>query len=228
MKHFRVEDRLVETRLLVRHTGGGWAGYSYEWNAEQTDATLLEDGKIVQLEHQSWLFPSRANCLTCHTAQAGYTLGPEVLQLNASPTEVGPATSQLEQWEADGLFSAPLSSVFDDDGWVLPALSDASVPAQLRAHGYLHANCSFCHRPGGVDVDFRFTADDASYCGVQAETARVNGATLLIDPDDPPNSVILARMRTTNPQLRMPPLATSLVDDAALTVAEEWVQTACP
>src|SRR5690606_21979788 len=31
MKHFRLEDRLVETRLFMRHPDGGWAGYSYEW-----------------------------------------------------------------------------------------------------------------------------------------------------------------------------------------------------
>jgi hypothetical protein len=36
MKHFRINNRLIEIRLLMRHTDGGWGGYSYKWNALQT------------------------------------------------------------------------------------------------------------------------------------------------------------------------------------------------
>src|SRR5450432_1378272 len=41
MKTFSVGGRKVETRLLMRHADGAWAGYSYEWNDGETDATLL-------------------------------------------------------------------------------------------------------------------------------------------------------------------------------------------
>ena len=37
--------QLVETRLFMRHPDGDWAGYTYEWNAQRTDATLVQGGK---------------------------------------------------------------------------------------------------------------------------------------------------------------------------------------
>jgi hypothetical protein len=45
MKNFRLANRLIETRLFMRHPDGIWAGYSYEWDAQGTDATLVPDGK---------------------------------------------------------------------------------------------------------------------------------------------------------------------------------------
>ena len=47
MKHFRLGGNLVETRLFMRHPDGDWAGYTYEWNAQRTDATLVQGGKTV-------------------------------------------------------------------------------------------------------------------------------------------------------------------------------------
>src|SRR5205823_6444908 len=82
MKEFRLGDRRVETRLLMRHSDGEWAGYSYEWNDAQTDATLLPAGKSRSLSGQTWTFPSRSQCLECHTAAAGRSLGLELGQLN--------------------------------------------------------------------------------------------------------------------------------------------------
>ncbi|MCE7903844.1 MAG: hypothetical protein DYH20_14695, partial [Gammaproteobacteria bacterium PRO9] len=45
LKSFRVGNQLVETRLLMRHTDGVWAGYTYEWNDAQTAATRVIGGK---------------------------------------------------------------------------------------------------------------------------------------------------------------------------------------
>src|SRR5262249_15112323 len=41
VKTFRLAGKPVETRLLVRHADGAWAGYSFEWNDAGTDAQLL-------------------------------------------------------------------------------------------------------------------------------------------------------------------------------------------
>lgn len=83
----------LETRLFTKQQGQ-WAGYTYLWNDEQTDATLLgaegldrdytiEDpaapnGRRVQ----RWHFPSRAECMTCHSRASNFVLGPSTLQLN--------------------------------------------------------------------------------------------------------------------------------------------------
>src|SRR5207249_1359813 len=92
MKQFSLGGARVETRLFVRHADGEWGGYSYEWNDAQTDATLLASGKVKQVGAQSWTFPSRSDCLLCHTSAAGRALGPEVGQLNGSITY--PATGR--------------------------------------------------------------------------------------------------------------------------------------
>ena len=67
VKNFALGGQLVETRLFMRHNDGNWAGYTYEWNAQQTEATRVVGGKTVQVGSQTWEFPSEAQCLQCHT-----------------------------------------------------------------------------------------------------------------------------------------------------------------
>jgi len=79
--------RWVETRLLTRQEGE-WIGYSYRWNQEQTDAFLVESkGKEETIalsgDHsQAWRFPSRAECMTCHSRAASFVLGLSTAQMN--------------------------------------------------------------------------------------------------------------------------------------------------
>jgi uncharacterized repeat protein (TIGR03806 family) len=221
VKTFRLGDRLVETRLLVRHTNGTWAGYSYQWNEDQTDATLLADGLTVDVEGQSWTFPSRAECKTCHTPIAGFVLGPEIVQIDRA-FEADPTVNQLDQWVADGLFTEPLLPAHET---MLPLaeIDDETMPADRRARGYLHTNCSFCHREGGQDPDFRYFVGLSEYNCVQASEGKVFGATLLASPGDPTGSVIYVRMATTDPKFRMPPLASALVDPVGTPLVEEWI-----
>ena len=41
IKEFAWNGNPFETRLMVRHDDGEWAGYTYEWNASLTDANLV-------------------------------------------------------------------------------------------------------------------------------------------------------------------------------------------
>ena len=76
MKNFRVGTRLIETRLLMRHPDGNWGGFTYEWNAAQTDANLVQGGAVRDIGGgQQWIFPNEAQCLQCHTVAAGRALG---------------------------------------------------------------------------------------------------------------------------------------------------------
>ena len=87
MKNFRVGTRLIETRLFMRHPDGTWGGFTYEWNAQQTDATLVEGGAVRDIGNgQNWIFPSESQCLDCHTSAAGRALGLETAQLNRTFT----------------------------------------------------------------------------------------------------------------------------------------------
>ncbi len=79
--------RRIETRLLTRQNGE-WAGYSYVWNDAQTDAELVGDlgvdrvYKIAGAADLSWHYPSRAECMVCHTRAANWVLGLTELQMN--------------------------------------------------------------------------------------------------------------------------------------------------
>ncbi|MDG2375943.1 MAG: PQQ-dependent sugar dehydrogenase, partial [Woeseiaceae bacterium] len=161
IKEFQWNGNPFETRLMVRHDDGGWAGYTYTWNASLTDADLVSaDGLFRQIEGQlDWMYPSRSQCLQCHSAAAGRSLGPETAQLNGTmlyPSGIN--SNQLETLEHIGMFSNGLGGVLND----LPALTDVrDIAATLsdRSRSYLHANCANCHRPNGpgeVPMDFRF------------------------------------------------------------------------
>ncbi len=134
VKAFAFAGRLIETRLLVRHDDGGWAGYTYEWNEAQTEATLLAGGKTRMLAGQIYTIPSRAQCLQCHTAAAGHALGLETAQMNRAfaYASTGRTANQLVTFAHIGLFDAPLPA----SPAALPALprtSDPNQPGALRA-----------------------------------------------------------------------------------------------
>ena len=161
LKNFRLNDQIVETRLLMRHPDGVWAGYTYEWNDAQTAATRVIGGKTRSVQGQTWIYPSEGACLQCHTSAAGFSLGPEIAQLNGSLTyaETGRTANQLDTLAGIGMFSAPLPGPSGS----LPALvdpSDSGASLSDRARDWLHTNCSQCHRPGGPtpsNMDLRFS-----------------------------------------------------------------------
>lgn len=229
VQHFRLGDRLVETRLLMRHPDGAWAGYSYEWNGAQTDAMLLTDGKVAPVEGQDWIFPSRDQCLQCHTAAAGFSLGLETTQLNHDLTypRTSRTANQLATLDAIALFDAPLG---DPAEW--PALADpyaAAAPTVDRARAYLHTNCAQCHRPGGtapgsMDLRYDVALGDMNVCDVAPQSGDVGlGADArLVDPGAPGTSVLLERMSRRDTEM-MPPLATNVVDADGVDVIRDWI-----
>ena len=88
--------RWIETRIMVRQQGE-WDGYSYRWNDEQTDAVLVDrEGTDAEYtiqvprtqEHpqgrksQSWHYPSRTECMVCHSRAANFVLGLSTAQMN--------------------------------------------------------------------------------------------------------------------------------------------------
>lgn len=82
--------RWIETRFLTKQQNE-WIGYSYQWNDEQTDGVLvakegLDREFTIQTANgsrqQKWHFPSRTECMVCHSRAAGFVLGLSTLQMN--------------------------------------------------------------------------------------------------------------------------------------------------
>jgi uncharacterized repeat protein (TIGR03806 family) len=236
VKNFRLNNQLIETRLLMRHNNGEWAGYTYEWNAQGTDATRVVGGKSVQIAGQSWLFPSEAQCLLCHTAAAGRSLGLEIPQLNGVLLypQTGRTANQLETLNFIDTLTPALSQAVTQ----LPAMPDpygSGGTLNERARAYLHVNCSQCHRPGGgtnVNMDFRYTTPLASTnaCEVvpQRDLGIANARVIAVGANAADRSLIVQRANRTDADA-MPPMLPRRVDSAGVTLLQNWVNglTSC-
>jgi uncharacterized repeat protein (TIGR03806 family) len=231
VKQFRVGDRPIETRLLVHHDDGDWGGYSYEWDEDGRDATLLPASKVKTFGELRWLYPGREDCMRCHTRAAGRTLGPELGQLDGVHDYAnGRIAPQLDTLAHIDVLSGPVPELSP-----LPAPDDASAALELRARAILHANCSHCHRPNGGgrgDADYRFTTPLAAMkiCNVMPQHGALGIADArMLAPGAPDRSVIVARMESLGGE-RMPPLATSVVDRSSVAIVKEWIRSlqGCP
>jgi mono/diheme cytochrome c family protein len=224
----------VETRLLMRHPDGTWAGYTYEWDDAQTDATLLPASKTKLVNGQTWYFPGRTECLQCHTAAAGFALGPEVGQLNGELAYPGGRTAnQLATLAHLGLVSVPLAG----GPAALPRYpaSKDPEPLEARAKAYLHANCSGCHRPGGTGrgpADFRYATPlaEMGVCDVAPQQGDLGILDArLLAPGDPLRSLLSVRLHALG-TARMPPLGSGVVDLEGTGLVDAWIASLsrCP
>jgi uncharacterized repeat protein (TIGR03806 family) len=229
VKNFRLNGDLVETRHLMRHPDGVWAGYTYEWNSQQTEATRVKGGKTVSIAGQDWVFPSQGQCMECHTSAAGFALGPETAQLNKDFTY--PSTqrtaNQLETFDHVLMFSSPLPGPSTS----LPAMTDpADTLASLddRARAYLHTNCAQCHRPGGSTpstMDLRYTTSLANTNACDAVPLEGNlgvANARLIAPGDSARSIMINRASRRDSH-GMPPLGSNLVDTTGIALLSNWI-----
>ena len=117
--------RWVETRFLTKQDGE-WYGYSYKWNDAQTDADLVPAGGLDVTYREGgkpWHFPSRAECMVCHSRAANFVLGPSEAQMNRDHDYGGVKDNQLRVLEHLGLFK--LGSEFED--WKSQVRDDAKA-----------------------------------------------------------------------------------------------------
>jgi uncharacterized repeat protein (TIGR03806 family) len=232
MKTFSIGGRRVETRLMMLHDDGNWAGYSYEWDATGSDAELLPADKTVEVAGRTWSYPSRAECLQCHTAAAGRVLGPRIEQLNGDFVYPRGRANQVRTLDHIGLFAVSPGA---PEGLVALPTPGGDAPVEDEARAYLASNCAMCHLPdgtGGGAMDFRYATPfaEARMC----QEAPINGdlgvaGAAILSPGDPDRSVLSLRMRTLGAQ-RMPPLSSHVVDDDGVATIDAWIAgvTACP
>jgi uncharacterized repeat protein (TIGR03806 family) len=241
VKHFEMPAaearpaRRLETRLLVVDRRGFGYGVTYKWRADGSEAELLTEGLTEEVEggdrKQTWSYPSRNDCLVCHTTSAGFVLGLNTRQVNHPLTDPdGKVTDNLLRvWNRLGLFQP---AVRDEDIPRLDrlvAISDANAAVEDRVRSYFDANCAQCHRPGGTRADF-----DARFDTPLARQKLVNAPLLSSDlgiaavkvvaPGDPDRSMAYLRMKRREDVFNMPPLGTHQADPAALEAVRDWIK----
>jgi mono/diheme cytochrome c family protein len=173
-----------------------------------------------------WYYPSRQDCLTCHTANAGFVLGVKTRQLNRDFAYSAGIDNELRAWNHIGLFDTNL-----DDGAIkgfssLARVDDKSRTLEDRARSYLDANCAHCHRPKGTVAYF-----DARYDTPLAAQDLIEGRVLIDERIDHPRIIapndiwrsILYMRANTDEAFKMPPLARNTIDRRGMDLLRQWI-----
>jgi uncharacterized repeat protein (TIGR03806 family) len=191
--------RRLETRVLLRR-GADWAGYTYVWNEAQSDAILIdervtlsvESGRGEQEHFLDWTFPSRTDCMGCHTSAANRVLGFRREQLDRTVASPAGPRDQFEILAAMEVFDRPVAA----GGPRWPDWEDPQADLVASVRAYLDANCAMCHQPtgpGNANIDLRWDTPLAATNLVNQRPGQwdlgVYGARLVV-PGDPKQSLL--------------------------------------
>ncbi|MEM7391381.1 MAG: c-type cytochrome, partial [Verrucomicrobiota bacterium] len=242
IKHFDLESergnsntaRRIETRLLVKNSNGCY-GVSYRWNNAQTDAQLVPDAGVTfptnilvggMTNVQQYRIPSRAECLACHTPQAGHVLSFDTRQLNRTTSMNGFVGNQISLLGAGGFFNNPHQSPNLLPRHLRP--DEISYPVESRVRSYLAVNCANCHRAGGTagpswDGRSELTLEATGLINGPAVQNGGNPANQLVVPGDTFHSIVLNRVAVSNGFTRMPPLGSTELDQQNIALLIEWI-----
>jgi uncharacterized repeat protein (TIGR03806 family) len=171
---------------------------------------------------QSFVYqvPNMNQCKGCHERSGEMTpIGPSVRQLNDG--------QQLQHWETAGL----LKGLPKDHIPALVNYSDANASLDDRVKAYLDINCAHCHnatgpaRSSGLYLDWN-SKDRTAYGFLKPPVAAGRGSGNLrfsIVPGKPDESILLYRLRSTDPGEMMPELGRTQMQPEAIALIREWI-----
>ncbi len=214
--------RDVETRVLQK-TAQGWRVGVYVWREDGLDAELSDGNPLTVTvrpadpalpETIAYPVPGHAQCLTCHDRLADFVIGVEAVQLNHAPPGQDNLLDQLAM--AGSLSDTPKAP------WPSIAGSD---PQEQAVRGYLHGNCAHCHSQyGGLAGALGFGLDHQRTLEVVGKDS-VRSEVVLVTPGSPGDSALLHMLRGEPGYARMPPLASSVPDQAAAAEVAAWIES---
>ncbi|MFN0077994.1 MAG: PQQ-dependent sugar dehydrogenase [Prosthecobacter sp.] len=237
IKHFDFETtrgvpatrRKLETRFLVK-TATDVYGLSYKWRADQSDADLVAEAGLTEvisssLPSQTWRYPSRGECVTCHTPVGGHALSFNTPQLNRGRDYGAGWQNQLQALNDAGYFSAAVTGV--NNLAAFAAANDTSQSLEWRVRSYLAVNCVQCHQPGGAaqgswDARSTIKTDAANLINGLLVNNDGDAANRFIVPGDAAHSMLLRRQQG-NGITRMPPLGTFERDLVNEQLVSDWI-----
>ena len=149
--------------------------------------------------------------------------------LNYPNNELSPQAEEIQEWIDNGILTGPgVEAEQMIDLSTLASLGDDTRSLEDQARSYLHANCAYCHQPGGRGggtMNLRFDAPqgEETYCGVEASIyAGGREGSLLLTPGDPLLSLISRRLSSETGD-KMPPLGRRQVDTQAVAIIDAWI-----
>ncbi len=219
--------RRMETQLLV-YDGLAWNPFTYRWNDEQTDASLVPafgdevsirvTDPIHGVRETQYRFMARDQCKNCHHASHGGGLSFTPQNLLAASGPSGWAGLVEGGW------------VNSDHGVTMQMVdpSDAREPLERRARSYLEMNCGSCHAPSGAGLSkLDWTFDIKLDATASVDEAPLQGTFGLVDPmvivaGHPERSVMMYRMATSG-HGRMPHVGSEAPDLQAINMIWDWI-----
>ena len=176
----------------------------------------------------NYRFPSRTDCLTCHNASTPGPLGFQVKQLDLMVKSGNRDINQLKLLTEKNILSTQPQNT--------QKLEPYGGNPKNHSISYLDVHCSSCHNnsggPGRGDFDLTAAAlkqlSKQELCDLngQANFGRQEG---LFAERGTQNKSILARISSSDPELRMPPVATVINNQTHISALQAWVQQlGCP
>ncbi len=223
VKTFKLQGRLIETRVLL-HRAEGWVALPYQWNREQTEARLALAGARLDLTTPqgvaiSYAIPNKNQCKECH-------------QQKDAVTPIGPKARNLSAAWLNGFYKAgKLNSVPKVTARV-PLWEDrARLAAAPVARGWLDSNCAHCHNPVGSasnsGLDLRWEQSDPVKFGVLKRPVAAGrgsgGLEFDVMPGHPDKSIMLYRMGSLEGGISMPEVGRSSLDQDGIAAVTRWI-----
>ena len=236
-------ERIVETRLLSLEEDGRWHPYVYAWNDDATEAVraaagrrvpvewIHDDGSTVSIEYR---VPNEVQCANCHGGTEDTSpIGPRTEQLDRDNDYGAGPENQIDHMVALGWFDGPVPAFGERPRFEDPM---GTGDLNLRARAYLDANCSGCHQETGVAGQSglwlnAFITNDATIgiCKEPVAAGRAAGGRPFdIVPGDPDNSVMVYRMESEEPGVKMPELPSVLSHREGVGLIREWIAAMPP
>jgi hypothetical protein len=245
-KEFVFKGVRVETRHFVKVARDRWTLASYQWSADQRDATRAPvDGvpAVAEVAPGKWHnIPSEAECRACHDSGRTEVLGFSALQLSddrdplaphAEPVVPGMVTlhTLVDEGRISGIDRAHLAA---------PPRIAASDPTERAVLGYLSANCGSCHNRqstiASLGLFLKYSLATTGTCAPDAVATTVGrpghwvvpsapeGESRLVAPGRSDLSALLRRTQSRRPSSQMPPIGTVVADADALLLVQRWIQ----
>lgn len=218
---------IIETRILLRRIDA-WVALPYVWRSDGSDADLRVGGTRVAVHFTkpggqnmeiSYAVPNKNQCKQCHSS-ANLIM------------PIGPIWQNI-------VFLRPQDKVALSKRASLPKSIAVGVDWQdtrfanldQRAHAYLKVNCGHCHSPTGSASNSGLLLDGSSTelvsYGIGKRPVAAGRASgdleYVIEPGRPDRSILISRMKSTDPGIAMPELGRAAVHDEGVALLEEWI-----
>lgn len=241
-RHPESGRRVVETRLLIRESGA-WKALAYVWNEDQTDADLEIAGATLPVEwvnaagktmRLEYTVPNLNQCKGCHSCDGQFVpIGVTARQLWHMENN----ENQLLAWNKAGILELPEGLSFSDALFDYRSLKNPektdSKTLDAAARAYLDSNCAHCHNPHGPastsGLFLEAWQTDPEKIGIgkpPVAAGRGSGNRKFdITPGKPGESILLFRMESNDPGIRMPELGRQLAHQEGTELIKSWIKS---